>query len=274
MALLNNIFIFVIDEKLTHAVKSTTHPVEDGVPLTDTVVAEPVTLSINGKIVDYGNDKAKDIISKIIKLKNEGSLITYTGRNKAKNMQIQSFNTTANNANWGSADFDMELKEVRIAKSPYKPKTTTKTATTKKPTTADIKVGSIVVFTGGNVYVSSDAKKAASKRSRSTCKVTKISKKSWSIHQYHLISTDGKGVYGWVDLSNITVSSSSQTSTNKKSNGGTQQITSNSSTNSTTTTYSGNNPWLPAYFSISEQMKIESTNPTLAKQLKSAVGVK
>ena len=84
-----------------------------------------------------------------------------------------------------------------------------------------------VVFKGGNVYVSSDAKKPAAKRGRSTCKITIINTRSWGIHAYHLISTDGKKVYGWVDKSNIEGLPTS--STNSKTNSGTKQTTSGNS---------------------------------------------
>ena len=75
----------------------------------------------------------------------------------------------------------------------------------------------------------SDAKKAAATRGRSTCKITiapdtnKVLNNSWAIHKYHLISTDGKKVYGWVDKENIEGTGS--TGTSGTTNGGTQQVT-------------------------------------------------
>ena len=120
---------------------------------------------------------------------------------------------------------------MRIAKSAYVPKKESdkeKEDAAKKNFT--ITVGSIVVFKGGAVYVSSDASKAAATRGRSTCECTKISTKSWSVHQYHLISTDGGKVYGWVDKKNI--EGTQQTSTSGKTNAGTQQVKKSSNTSS------------------------------------------
>lgn len=228
MAILNGIYIHVVDEDMTREVDATSHPVENGIPTTDTVKAKALSLSLSGKIVDYGNMKADEVLAKIQKWMENGSLMTYQGRNVASNMQIRAFDSSHPNTNNGGADFSMELQQVRIAKSAYVPK---KAGTKEKEKTAKknpaLEVGSIVVFKGGPVYKSSDAKKAAATRGRSTCKITIISKKSYSVHQYHLISTDGGKVYGWVDLANI--EGTEATGTSGKTNAGTQQVKSTSS---------------------------------------------
>lgn len=223
MALINNLYVFVEDEDVSRDINSTTHPVEKGLPITDTIRSEPLVISLKGKIVQTGNVKASKILSKIIQLQKSGSLIKYSGRNVASNMQIQSFNSSHPYTNAGGLDFDMELKEVRIAKSAYDGSKNTGNKTAKN-TNTKIEVGSIVIFKGGAVYKSSDAKTAAARRGRSTCKVTIISTKSYSVHQYHLISNDGGKVYGWVDKSNIETIGSGKTASTTKS--GTQQVSS------------------------------------------------
>lgn len=65
-----------------------------------------------------------------------------------------------------------------------------------------INVGDIVQFKGGSVYISAEAAKAAATKGVSRCKVT--IKHNSGKHPYHLISEDGKGVYGWVDSANVT----------------------------------------------------------------------
>lgn len=58
----------------------------------------------------------------------------------------------------------------------------------------------VVTFTGGNIYSSSTATKAAKTVNKeSECTITAVSKNA--AHPYHCISKDGKGVYGWVDVS-------------------------------------------------------------------------
>ena len=226
MALINNLYVFVEDEEISRDIESTSHPVETGIEITSTIRKKPVEISLKGKIVDVDGMTASEILSKLDELRKKGSLISYSGRNTAQNLQIQSFHTTHPYTNAGGADFDMTLKEVRIAKSSYK-KTSTDKASNKK-NNPDLSVGSIVVFKGGSVYVSSDATKAAANRGRSTCKITIINTRSWAKHQYHLISTDGKKVYGWVDKSNIEGVTSDSTSAT--TNGGVQQTQKGSGT--------------------------------------------
>lgn len=223
MAILNGLYIHVVDESAERKVDATSHPVEKGIPTTDMVKPKALTLSLSGKIVDYGNMKASQVISKIQSWQEAGTLLLYQGRNVASSMQVRSFDTDHPNTVSGGADFSLTLEQVRIAKSAYVPKKDNGKNDAAKQDTSKIKVGDKVVFKGGSVYVSSDATKAAANRSRSTCKVTLISTKSWSIHQYHLISQDGGKVYGWVDKKNIECIPA--TSTSGKTNAGTQQTT-------------------------------------------------
>ena len=126
MALLNNIWVFVENEDLTHDVELSSHKVETGIDLTDHVRRKPVTLSISGKIVNHGNVKASEALTKLRELQKSGSLITYVGRNTVSSLQISSFSTSYPYTNWGGCDFSMSLQEVRIAKAAYTaPKSTT-----------------------------------------------------------------------------------------------------------------------------------------------------
>lgn len=239
MAILNGLYIHVVDESLDRGVDATSHPVEEGVPTSDTVKSKALQIALSGKIVDYPGMTAAQVLDQIKAWMASGSLVMYQGRSVASSMQIRDFQSDHPYTNHGGADFSMTLTEVRIAKSAYVPKKESekeKEEAAKKPENLDIKVGDIVVFTGGPVYVASDATKAASTRGRSTCKVTIISEKSWSVHQYHLISTDGGRVYGWVDRANI--SGTESTSTSGTTNAGAQQIKGGSSSNKTSSSSS------------------------------------
>ena len=230
MAIINGLYIHVVDESLERGVEATSHPVEEGVPTSDTVKSKALTIALSGKIVDYGEMKAAQILGQIKAWMAAGSLVTYQGRSIASSLQIRSFQTEHPYTNHGGADFTMTLTEVRIAKSAYVPQKesdTVREETAKQPENLDIKVGNTVVFIGGPVYEASDATKAAATRGRSTCKVTIISTASWSVHQYHLISSDGGKVYGWVDKANI--SGITSTSTSGTTNAGKQQVQSNGS---------------------------------------------
>ena len=240
MAIINGLYVHVTDESLTRDVVATSHPVESGIPLTDTVRASALSISLGGLIVDYGDKKAADVIAQIKKWQETGSLIEYRGSSVASSMQIRGFETNFANTVNGGAEFSMELVQVRIAKSSYVPKETTAKNEEAKKNPA-IAVGSKVVFAGGPVYVSSDAEKAAATRSRSTCEVTQINTASWAVHQYHLVSTDGKQVHGWVDKANIEGTES--TSTNGKTNAGTQQVNTGSNTAIYHTVKQGDTVW-------------------------------
>ena len=134
MALLNGMYIFVESEDVTHNVTTVTHPVEDGIDLTDHVLAEAVEISITGKIVGTG---ASVKISTIVIWQKQGTIVSYIGRNVANNFQVTSFKTSHPNTVHGGCEFDMTLREVRIANSPYKQQKNTaakKTTATKSVT--------------------------------------------------------------------------------------------------------------------------------------------
>lgn len=67
-------------------------------------------------------------------------------------------------------------------------------------TVTSYKVGDIVQFIGGRVYKSSNTDIPEHSRVKSKCKVTQTYNGK---HPYHLISEDDVGVYGWVDLADI-----------------------------------------------------------------------
>lgn len=119
MALLNNIYVFVEDESVEYSGESTSHPVEKGIELTDHYKRSPIEISISGKIVDNKKEKAADILNKLNKLRDQGSLIKYIGRISLGNMQIQSISVTSTYKNWGGYDVEISLKEIRVANSAY-----------------------------------------------------------------------------------------------------------------------------------------------------------
>lgn len=119
MALINGIYVHAKDESVNRAADVSTHPVESGIEISDTVKRKAITLSISGLIVDCPTGSANTIISRIENLKDTGGLISYTGRNILKNMLITSFETSHPNTVWGGAEFSLELQECRIAKNAY-----------------------------------------------------------------------------------------------------------------------------------------------------------
>lgn len=252
MAIINGMYIHVKGESVSRGVSATSHPVEDGIPTTDTVRPQALAISLSGKIVNYGETKAEQVISKLKSLMDSGSLISYSGRNVSSNLQIRSFDSDHTAEINGGAEFTMELVKVRIAKSAYVPKKESvveqETAAKKQLSMDDIKVGASVIFKGGSVYNSSDAKKASATRGRSTCKCTIINTRSWAKHPLHLISSDGGRVYGWVDFADI--EGVEATSTSGKTNAGTQQTKKTTTSKKTTETKTDNTKQYPVYHKV------------------------
>lgn len=116
MAKINNIQIWVKDESIDNSVESTEHPVEKGIDITDHVKRNPITLDISGEIVGSAAEEKK---SRINALMTKGALITYVGRTALVNAQIQSFKTSYSSDIWGGFTFDMQIKQVKIAKPAY-----------------------------------------------------------------------------------------------------------------------------------------------------------
>lgn len=137
MALLNKHYIFVKDEDVQRGVSVSEHPVEKGLDITDNVRREAVTIKLKGEIV---GKNAASILSKITKLHQKGSYVKYVGRNILSKAVITTFNTSHPNTIYGGCSFDMEIKEVRIAKSPVQSKKGKKTkGGTKQITTKSTK---------------------------------------------------------------------------------------------------------------------------------------
>ncbi len=77
---------------------------------------------------------------------------------------------------------------------------TNRTPAVTVETESEIKEGNIVQFKGGPVYISSMAQEPTVTREASKCKCTAVNSNA---HPYHLISQDGKMVYGWVNASDV-----------------------------------------------------------------------
>lgn len=112
MSYINDLYVFVSDEDVTRGVTVSEHTVEQGVDITDHIKPEPVELNLKGKLV---GENASATLGKLYKQMHDGELVNYIGRNIIKNLMITSFNTSHPNTIWGGCDFDMTLKEIKVA---------------------------------------------------------------------------------------------------------------------------------------------------------------
>lgn len=116
MALINDIYIYVESEDVSREITASTHPVEEGIDLTDNVRRSPLSLELSGEIV--GSNYEEDI-EQIERLQKSGKLVEYVGINLVSDVIISKLSTSHSGEIRGGCRFTMELNEIRIASSPY-----------------------------------------------------------------------------------------------------------------------------------------------------------
>ena len=146
MATINGLYVFVKDENVEQGVDSAAHAVERGLDLTDHVRRKPLQLTLTGEIV---GPNAASIRSQLAELMFAGTRVTYSGRTYGGNLQIQSFKTEHPYTIKGGMSFNMTLKEVRLAESPYQAPADGATAT---KATARAGTQQVEENAGGKVY--------------------------------------------------------------------------------------------------------------------------
>lgn len=126
MAYINQYYLFVNSdgESINRSVSISDHPVEEGMVITDNVRRDPLELHISGKLV--GTD-AETIKSCIEALQKSGSYVKYIGKEILSNAVILDFDTSRDADMDGGMDFDMTIREIRVARSAYRDAATGKT---------------------------------------------------------------------------------------------------------------------------------------------------
>lgn len=120
MALINDIYIFVESEEVSYGVEATSHPVEEGIDITDNIKKKARTISLSGTIVEKVNDDEKPKKSRLLDLHQSGALVSYVGRTVLNNCIIEDISLTNTYDVWGASKCSITLKEIRTAKSAQK----------------------------------------------------------------------------------------------------------------------------------------------------------
>lgn len=107
-------FTVVTSESITDSATVTDNPVEDGVNVSDHIKQEPSQLAISGIIT---GEYASEQFERIKNHKERGRLVGYIGRNRYRNMAIESVNKIYDKSNKEGFAFDVSLKEVRVSKA-------------------------------------------------------------------------------------------------------------------------------------------------------------
>ena len=165
------------DEKAAKQLDDKIAQIPQDVTITDSEMIEQLLKEYEGL-----SDESKAKVTKYDQLVQAQQKIQYLQDNqKAKNV-IDMINNLVNSNNSALIEQAQKAYDETVTKD-------------------NLNVGDIVIFNGGYIYNSAKATSPANKKNYSVCKVTYVSRDS--LHPYHLVSTDGGGVYGWVDVNDI-----------------------------------------------------------------------
>lgn len=116
MALINDVYVFIKSEDVSRETTASSHPVEEGIDLTDHVKRSPLVLSLSGEIVGADHENS---IAELEQLQKTGELVEYVGVNVLSDALITKFTTSHDGTIRGGCSFSAEIKEIRIAASPF-----------------------------------------------------------------------------------------------------------------------------------------------------------
>lgn len=130
MAKLGSMTLFVESEKYNESVNATAFPVEKGVAFTDHVSRNPTTVSLT---VFMKGKRASEDLASLRNQMNKGTIMKYVGRETANSVIILSLDHPRDASIKDGFMLSVELREVRITKSPWV-KAPKKQKPTRKPT--------------------------------------------------------------------------------------------------------------------------------------------
>ncbi|RYI25202.1 hypothetical protein EVU96_24875 [Bacillus infantis] len=93
---------------------TTDHALEDGEQITDHVESSPITLEVEGIILDKADEK----LLKIRKYRQTGEILSFNYRSKLQRVVITSFTPEYDKTVKDGYYFSMSLKQIRVAKAP------------------------------------------------------------------------------------------------------------------------------------------------------------
>jgi hypothetical protein len=116
MARLGNIKLLIEKEDDSASVDATSYPVEQGIPMTDHVEQKPDEFSLSGVLNGDSYESDYEYLKKCMK---NGTILTYTGRNIAKNVIILDISGSVDSNNANGKDISIKLRQIRIASTPW-----------------------------------------------------------------------------------------------------------------------------------------------------------
>lgn len=139
MALIDGLYIFVESENINYKMNITSNQVEQGISLTDHAEREPLEFSISGMLLDSEKSSAYEQYTKLRNWQLACKQVKYVGRNVFTGV-ITDISKSNDYTVGNGAPVTINMKEIRIANTPYQTGSTQnvvqkQVATTKSVTT-------------------------------------------------------------------------------------------------------------------------------------------
>ncbi|PFR93524.1 LysM peptidoglycan-binding domain-containing protein [Priestia megaterium] len=116
MARLDKVQLLIEKEDDSGSVDATSYPVEEGIPMSDHVEQKPDEFSLSGFLI---GDSYKSDYEYLRKCMKEGTIVTYVGRNIAKNVIITSVSGSMDASIANGRSVSIQLRQIRIASTPW-----------------------------------------------------------------------------------------------------------------------------------------------------------
>lgn len=133
MAKIDNHYIVNTTDSASYSVQVTEYPVESGMPLNDAVIQVSDTFNVTGYII---HKDAENILNNLKSKMTKGTIVKYVGRMIASNVLIVSISPSYSKEIKNGMAITMQLKKIRVPKSPWVVRKTKPKSSGTKPKTS------------------------------------------------------------------------------------------------------------------------------------------
>lgn len=116
MARLGKVNLLIESEGDNSSVEATSYPVDKGEPFTDHVLEKPDEFTLSGYILGDNYKADKEYLKQAMK---KGTIMTYVGRNIAKNVIILSIDGSVDSSIANGSEISIKLQTIRIANTSW-----------------------------------------------------------------------------------------------------------------------------------------------------------
>ncbi|MDE3837939.1 LysM domain-containing protein [Bacillus methanolicus] len=146
MARLGKVNLIIESEGDNSSIEATSYPAEKGIPYTDHVQEKPDEFTLSGYIIGKNYQSDKEYLKKEMK---KGTIMTYVGRNIAKNVIILSIDGNVDSSIANGSAISIKLQTIRIANTSW---VSVKNSGKKKPVSKKTTTAVYHVTRRGDTY--------------------------------------------------------------------------------------------------------------------------